>query len=136
VKKLIALLAVALAVFVAVYRQRIYVWDPVASVTRDGVPQDGVRVMLNFSNDVLVDDQSTNKRTIYVVQHGNKTAEFATDLRCIQYLACMTDADQATGDQLTPGERGGREAFEGVTMTNRRVEFVNEHGDLIAAVLR
>lgn len=135
-KKILVVFAVALAVFVFVCRERIYVWDPLAGVTRDGVKQDGVRVMINYSNDVLVDDASTATRRIYLVQNWNKTAEYATALHCIEFLACMTDADQATGDKLTPGERGKREPFEGVTMTNRRVEFVDEHGNLVAVVLR
>ena len=134
-KKILLLLGLALVVFAVVYRQRIYMWDPLATVSREGVKQSGVRVMINYSNDVLVDDGSTDKRTIYLVQHWNKAAEYATALRWIEYLACMTDADQATGDTLTPGSRGRREPFEGVTMTNRRVEFVDEHGALVAVVL-
>ncbi len=135
-KKLLLLLGVALVVFAVVYRQRIYVWDPLATVTRDGLKQSGVRVMINYSNDVMMDDASTNTRRIYLVQNWNKTAQYATALRCIEYLACMTDADQATGEKLTPGYRGRREPFEGVTMTDRRVEFVDERGNLVMVVLR
>jgi len=137
VKKLLLLLAVALVVFVVVYRQRIYVWDPLATVSRDGVKQGGVRVMINYSNDILMDDGSTTIRRIYIVQQWNKAAQFFTGpLRCIEYLACMTDADQATGDKVEPGSRGRREPFEGVTMTNKRIEFVDEHGNLVEVLLR
>lgn len=136
-KKLLLLLALALAVFAVVYRQRIYVWDPLATVSRDGVKQGGVRVMINFSNDVLMDDDSTNLRRIYLVQQWNKVAQFSTGpLRCIEYLACMTDADQAPGDKVEPGSRGRREPFEGVTMTSKRIEFVDEHGNLVEVLLR
>ena len=136
-KKLLLLLAVALVVFVVVYRQRIYVWDPLATVSRDGVKQGGVRVMINYSNDILMDDGSTTIRRIYIVQQWNKAAQFFTGpLRCIEYLACMTDADQATGDKVEPGSRGRREPFEGVTMTNKRIEFVDEHGNLVEVLLR
>ena len=136
-RKLLLLLMVALVIFVVVYRQRIYVWDPIATVTRDGVKQGNVRVMINYSNDVLVDDGSTETRAIYLVQHWNHAAEYSMGpLRCIRFLACMTDADQALGAKLVPGFRGRREAFEGVTMTDRRVEFVDEHGALVEVVLR
>ena len=136
-KKLLLLLTVALVVFVAVYRQRIYVWDPLATVSRDGVKQGSVRVMINYSNDILMDDGSTSIRRIYLVQQWNKVAQFSTGpLRCIEYLACMTDGDQASGDKVDPGSRGRREPFEGVTMTNRRMEFVDEHGNLVEVLLR
>ena len=136
-KKLVLLLTVALVVFVVLYRQQIYLWDPLATVTRDDVKQGSVRVMINFSNDILMDDSSTSTRRIYLVQHWNKTAQFATSrLRCIEYLACMTDAEQATGEKLIPGSRGRRDAYEGVTMTDRRIKFVDEHGALVEVVLR
>ncbi len=136
-KKLLLLLTVGLIVFVVVYRQQVYVWDPIATVSRDGVKQGSVRVMINYSNDILMDDNSTSTRRLYLVQHWNKAAEFATgQLRCIEYLACMTDAEQATGEKLTPGPRGKRDPYEGVTMTDRRIKFVDEHGALVEVVLR
>jgi hypothetical protein len=137
VRKLLLLILIGLIVFVAVYRQRIYVWDPIATVTRDGVKQGNVRVMINYSNDVLIDDGSRDQRVIYLVQSWNKTAEYSSGpLKCIRFLACMTDADQASGDKLVTGSRGKRDAFEGVTMTNKRVEFVDEHGALVRVMLR
>ena len=136
-KKILLLIGIALVVFAVMYRQRIYVWDPLATVSRDGVKQSGLRVMINYSNDVLVDDGSNGKHTIYLVQNWNKVAEYPTGpLHCIEYLACMTGADQAAGDKVTPGSRGRREPFEGVTMTDRRVEFLDENGNLVAIVLR
>ena len=136
-KKLLLLLGLALVVCVVVYRQRIYVWDPLATASRDDVKQGSVRVMINYTNDILMDDGSTNIRRIYLVQQWNKVAQFSTGpLRCIEYLACMTDADQATGEKLEPGSRGRRAPYEGVTMTNRRVKFVDEHGALVEVVLR
>ncbi len=136
-KRLLLLIAIGLLVFAAIYRQRIYVWDPLATVTRDGVKQSSVRVMINYSNDVLMDDNSTDRRRLYLVQNWNITAESSTGpLKCVQYLACMADADQASGEKIVPGSRGRREAFEGVTMTNKRVEFVDETGALVVVALR
>ena len=135
-KKIFALLTLALVVFVILYRQQIYVWDPIANVSRDGVKQGSVRVMINYSNDILADDNSTTTRRIYLVQHWDMAAKFATgQLRCIQYLACMTNAEQATGEKLVPGSRGKRDPYEGVTMTTRRIKFVDEHGALVEVAL-
>lgn len=136
-KKLLLLLTLALLAFIILYRQQIYVWDPLATVSRDSVKQGNVRIMINFSNDMLMDDNSTSTRRIYLVQHWNNAAQFATgQLRCIEYLACMTNAEQATGERLIPGPRGKREPYEGVTMTDRRIKFVDEHGALVEAILR
>jgi hypothetical protein len=136
-KKFLALVLLALVVFVAVYRQRIFLRDPLASVTRDGAKVSGVSVMINYSNDVLLHDHSGGTYRLYLVQNWNKQAEVPTvPLTCLQGLACMTDADQATATPIVPGSRGRRPAWEGVTMTNRRVEFVDEDGDLVQVVLR
>jgi hypothetical protein len=136
-KKLLAFLVLALVVFVVVYRQRLFLRDPLATVTRDGVKVSDVAVMINYSNDALLQDHSAGKYRIYLVQNWNKQAEVPTvALMCIQGLACMTDADQATATAIIPGSRGRRPAWEGVTMTNRRVEFVDEEGDLVQVVLR
>lgn len=136
-KKIFLLLIVALVIFVFVERQRIFVWDPIATVSRDGVKQGSVRAMINYSNDVLLDDNSTDKRRIYLVQNWDKTPKYPLGtMHCIQFLACMTEADQAEGAKIAPGPRGKREPFEGVTMTNRRVEFVDEHGALVLTTLR
>ena len=53
-KKIIALIALALIVFAVVYRQRLFLRDPLGSVTRDGVKEDGAQVFINWSNDVLL----------------------------------------------------------------------------------
>jgi hypothetical protein len=136
-RKLIAVMVLALVVFVVIYRQRLFLRDPLATVSRDGVKVSGVAVMINYSNDVLLDDHSAGKSRLYLVQNWNKQAEVPTAaLTCVQGLACMTDADQATATAITPGSRGRRPAWEGVTMTNRRVEFVDEDGDLVQVLLR
>jgi len=136
-KRLLALALICLVVFVVVYRQRIFVRDPLATVTRDGVKMGNVQVMINYSNDVLLQDGSTTERRLYLVQNWNKAAEVPTvPLKCIYGVACMTDADQASAMRLEVGSRGRRTPFEGVTMTNRRVEFVDEDGALVAVALR
>jgi hypothetical protein len=136
-RKIFGLLVLVLVVFVVIYRQRIFLWDPLASVTRDGVKVRGVRTMINYSNDVLLQDSSAGKKRMYLVQNWNKVAEVPTaPVKCLQGLGCLTDADQASASALEVGSRGRREPFEGVTMTNKRVEFVDEDGALVEVRLR
>jgi len=128
-KKLLVLMVLALAVFVAVQRQRIFLWDPLARVERAGVKLRDVRVMINYSNDVLLDDRSTNTRRLYLVQHWNGIPERpAGPLKCLEFLACMTDADRAAGEKLA----GAKPA----TMHSRLVEFTDENGTPVRVALR
>lgn len=136
-KRLLTLLVIGLIVFFVVFRQRLFVWDPLAKVTRDGAVVDGVRTLINSSNDVLLQDASAGKHRLYLVQGWSKVAATPTaPLTCVQLLGCMTDADQATAQAIPIGSRGRRSPFEGVTMTNRRVEFVDEDGALVEVKLR
>ena len=134
-RRFLLLLLLAFLLFVVVFRQRVFMWDPIASVTRDGVKQSGVRVMINYSNDVLVDDKSAEPHRMYVVQNWDKAAKFSTGpLKCIQFLACMTESDQAPGDRLAASARSGH--ADAVSMTNKQVQFVDEHGAVVAVSLR
>ena len=136
-KKLIALLVVGLVVFLMVYKQRIYLRDPLAKVSRDGQPVAAIQVMINYPTDVLLLDKSDGRNRIYLLQHWNMALGTPTvPVKCFEGLACMTDADQATEAMVPVGARGRRPPFEGVTMTNRRVEFVDEDGALVQVVLR
>lgn len=136
-KKLLGFVVLALMIFVIVFRQRVFLRDPLATVTRDGHKQGDVRVMINYSNDILMNDNSAATHRIYLVEGWNKVPQFlASTLRCINGVACMTDADQASGAPVPQGSRGRRPPFEGVTMTNKKVEFVDEDGALVEVTLR
>jgi hypothetical protein len=135
-RKLIGLLALALVVFLVVFRQRIFVRDVLSSVTRDGAPVSGVQVYINYANDVLLQDHSAGRKRLYLVQNWNQVVEAPTvPLNCIQLVACMTDADQATGDPIPAGRRRGGAASHGVTMSSREVDFVDEDGALVQVIL-
>ena len=136
-RKWIVLLTLVLVIFIAINRQRLFLRDPLATVTRDGAKVSGVDVMINYSNDVLLQDGSAGKHRLYLVQNWNKQAGFPTlPLTCVQGLACMTDADRATATAIAPGNRGRRTPVEGVSMTSRKVEFVDEDGALVQVALR
>ena len=136
-KKIIGLVLLALIVFLVVYRQRVFLRDPLATVTRDGHKEGDVRVMINYNNDILMDDNSASQRRIYIVEGWNKVPQFlASTLKCFNGVACMTDANQTSGTPVPEGSRGHRSPFEGVTMTNKKVEFVDEDGALVEVTLR
>lgn len=137
-KKLLGIIFLALIVFIVIYRQRVFLRDPVAHVTRDGQQQAGVRVMINFNNDLLMDDNSTAIHRIYLVEGWNHIPQFfSTSLKCINGMACLTDADHALGVAVVPGASLGRRSQgEIATMTNKQVEFVDESGALVSVTLR
>ncbi len=136
-RRLFTLVLIGVIIFVILFRQRIYLRDPLATVTRDDVKVGDVQTMINYSNDVLMQDGSKPEHRLYLVQNWNKTAEVPTaPLKCVMGVACVADADQASATRLEIGSRGTRPAFEGVTMTNRRVEFVDEDGALVKVMLR
>ncbi len=135
-RKLFLLVFLGLLAFVFIYRQRVFLRDPIATVTRDGVKQTDAKVMINFTNDILLDDSDGGKHRIYIVQNWNRIAGFPPGEKCIAGAACMMEADQVDATPVQVGSRGRRPPFEGVTMTNKQVEFVDEDGALVAVTLR
>lgn len=136
-KKISALLTLLLVLFIVVNRQRVFLRDPLATVTRDDTKQSNVEVLINYSNDVLLEDASEGRQKVYLVQNWNRLAAVpSAPLVCLRNLACMTNADQPSATAIVPGGRGSRPPFEGVTMTNREVEFVDEDGSLVKVMLR
>jgi len=120
----VTVLLVALAV---VYRQRLFVRDPLASVERNGESQEGVRVFINYANDVMVEDG--NHR--YLLQAWNATPGTPMHLACLQGLVCLTDADQAATSPL-----GGSGYQAHAVMATREATFVDETGARIRIRLR
>lgn len=93
-KRFLLLLSLAFVVFVAVYRQRLFLRDPLAKVYRDGVRQQGAQVYINYSNDILVlDDGSVPS---YMVQNWNRQPGVPQSLKCLHAMACWSDHDRAT----------------------------------------
>lgn len=93
-KKLIALLILLLIVFVVVERKRVFVRDPLASVTRNGEKVSGQQVYINFYNDVLLEND--NPPMLVLLVEKDHPVGFPTKLRCIRWVACLTDADAAS----------------------------------------
>jgi hypothetical protein len=93
VKKVLLLIVVVLAVFAVYNRQRLYVRDPLANVTRDGVEEKGVQVYINYSNDVLLENDNP-PRYATLLQKGQPLGSPRV-IQCVHWLACLTEADVA-----------------------------------------
>jgi hypothetical protein len=93
-KKLLLLVVLVAILFIAYNRERVFIRDPLANLMRDGVKEDGAQVFINFSNDVLLENEAV-PMYITLVQHGQPIG-LPTGLSCIHWVVCMTNADKAT----------------------------------------
>jgi hypothetical protein len=118
-----------LVIFVGVFRQRIFLRDPLGKMERNGVAVDGARLFINFSNDVLVEEPGTERR--YLVQGWSGVPGVPQILGCVQGLVCWTDADHAAVFPLD-----GRGAGARAVMSAKEVAFVDETGARVRAQLR
>ena len=116
-KKLIALFVIALVAFVVVERKRVFVRDPLATVTQNGKEVDGEQTYINFYNDVILENDNP-PMLVRLVEQGQPIG-IPTKLRCIHWVACLTDADIATTYQL-----GGTIQ----SMSSKSVSFRDEKG--------
>lgn len=137
-KRLLLLLTVLLVVFVAINRQRVFLWDPVARVTVAGVAEPNARVMINFSNDVLLFEPAAvpGMQNITLLEGWNLTPGTPAELKCLANVACMTDADHATVTPLVLRARRPGEALGTVVMEDTRVRYLNADRALVDLKLR
>jgi hypothetical protein len=129
VRKILIVGTLLLVVFVAVFRQRIFVRDPLGKVERNGVAQDGTRLYINYSNDVLVEDSARHQ--FVLVQGWSALPGVPQRLFCLTGLMCWTDADKAA--VFPVAGVGGRTP---AVMNAKEVTFVDESGSRIRAGLR
>jgi len=125
VKKLIALLILLLIVFVVVERKRVFVRDPLASVTRAGQNVSGEQVYINFYNDVLLENDNPPMHVLAIEQ--GQPIGFPTKLRCIHWVACLTDSDAATTKPLEGSIQ---------SMSNKAVHFRDQDAQQWVITLR
>jgi len=119
-KKLLFVVLVVVIAFLYINRHRVYVRDPLASLTRNGVPESGAQVFINHSNDVLIENDNPPMYTT-LVQHGEPVGAPAK-IYCLHWLICMTTdvhppllgtvapADSMTDKLVTYRDRDGRTA--------------------------
>ena len=128
-RKILIAGTVLLVVFVAVFRQRIFVRDPLGKVERNGVAQDGTRLYINYSNDVLVEDSARHQ--FVLVQGWNGLPGVPQHLFCLTGMMCWTDADRAA---VFPVEGVGGKTP--AVMSAKGVMFVDESGAKVTVALR
>jgi hypothetical protein len=125
-KKLFLVAVLVFVVFVVVERQRLFLRDPLAKVTRDNVIEDNMRVYINYSNDVLL-EHTEEPVTLTIVQHGQHIG-IPRMLRCLHWVACMTDGEQAGLVETMAGPVG--------EMSGKMVEFKDDKGRDVKVTLR
>ena len=92
--KLIVLIVVVLAVFVVVEKDKLFVRDPLAHVTRNGVKEDGAQVFINYRNDVLIENDNA-PAYIEIVQADQPIGVPKVSV-CVHWAMCLMDAYPAT----------------------------------------
>ena len=127
-KRILIVGILLLGVFVAVFRQRIYVRDPLGKVERSGVAQAGSRLYINYSNDVLVEDAARHQ--FVLVQGWSGLPGVPQHLFCLTGLMCWTDADKAA---VFPVDGVGKTP---AVMSAKEVTFVDESGAKVRVGLR
>jgi hypothetical protein len=128
-RKILVVGTLLLVIFVAVFRQRIFLRDPLGKMERNGIAVDGARLFINFSNDVLVEEPGTERR--YLVQGWSGLPGVPQILGCVQGLVCWTDADHAAVFPLD-GHGAGAKAV----MSAKQVTFADETGAQVRVQLR
>jgi hypothetical protein len=128
-RKILIVGTLLLAVLVAVFRQRIFVRDPLGKVERNGAAQDGTRLYINYSNDVLVEDSTRHQ--FVLVQGWKKLPGVPQHLFCLTGMVCWTDADRAAAFPVDGV--GGRTP---AVMSAKEVRFVDESGAKVRVALR
>jgi hypothetical protein len=80
-------------IYLAYNRERVFIRNPLGSLTRDGVKEEGAQVFINYSNDVLIENDRAPMYTTLVQR--NRPIGTPANLKCVHYVVCMTDADSA-----------------------------------------
>jgi hypothetical protein len=118
-RKLILLLVVIAVVFVVWNRQRLYVRDPLGTVLRDGVKEQGAQVLINYSNDVLLQNYNA-PMYVTLIQHGDRVGT-PVEMHCVAYVVCLMDADE-------PAFISTDEGAKVTTMTGKMMEYHDANG--------
>jgi hypothetical protein len=119
-------------VVLVVFRQRLFLRDPIAKVERNGLQQTEYRVYLNYFNDILVEDMAQDRRYLVQAREGVPMVPgIPGHLGCVRGLACLTEENYAPTDPL-----GGKGYAPAVEMTNAYVTFLDGDGASMRVSLR
>ena len=138
-KRLLILAFFVLLALVLYNRERVFLRDPLATVWKSAKPdgsnavkQPDVQVYINYSNDVLLMHEAHPGGYTLLVQHWNRTPGTPVQLKCIHWMACLTDDDHAA---ILPVQPTGNYDPK-VQMTDRDVAWVDPQGGRMHVQLR
>jgi hypothetical protein len=133
-KRYLLLVLLVLVGLVFIYRERVFVRDPLGTVYRDEVKQSGVEVFINNENDVLLEKNGQPGAYRILVQHWDMVPGTPARLTCLIWTACLTEADNAP---ILAMVGNGNDTYDPkVTMTGSEVSFVDGSGAKIRVELR
>ena len=113
---------------VVVYRDRLYLRDPLGRLERDGRRVEDARVFINYSNDVLVQEKQGTR--MFVVQNWSHAATVPAGLTCVQGMLCLTPADRVVDAQ----SEGGAQTT--AVMSSREASYTDAAGSRVRVVIR
>lgn len=125
-RKLLFLTLIVLVALAVIYHDRLFLRDPLGKLERNGVVVNDARVFINYSNDVLIQEDDGHR--MFVVQNYNKLPGSPAGLTCIQGLLCVTPSDQAVPGSAEPSNRA--------QMSDREVSFTDSLGSRIHVQIR
>lgn len=125
-RKLLLLILIVLVAAIAIYRQRLFLRDPLGKIYVNGAQVEGAHIFINYSNDVLVLDPSARP---LIVQNWDHIPSHPQLLTCLHSMACLTQDDHAP---KTPVITRDPQA----AMTDREVTFTNESGAPVRITIR
>lgn len=91
-RRFLVLLTLVLIVLAVMYRDRLYLRDPLGKISRNSVEQEDARIYINYENDVLVREQHGTR--MFVVQHWNRQPAVPGKLTCVEGMMCVTASDR------------------------------------------
>jgi hypothetical protein len=131
-RKLLVVALIAVVVVLVIFRQRLFLRDPIAKVERDGTEQKEYRVYLNYFNDILIEDLEGNRRILVQARDDKPmTPGVPMHLQCVRGMACLTEVEYAPTVPLA-----GKEYVSQVEMTNSFVSFRDADGASMRVSLR
>ena len=139
-KKILLLVFLVVLGFIWVNRGRVYVRDPLATVYKTAaggggeVKQSGVQVYIDYSNDVLLEQDAEPGGYRVLVQGWNKMPGTPVVLKCLRWMVCMADADHASAYPVAWNGKGKYDPR--VAMSGREVSFVEGDGAMVRVELR
>jgi hypothetical protein len=132
VKRIVIVGLLVLIVVLVVFRQRLFVRDPIAKVERNGQQQAEYRVYVNYFNDILVEDLAQDRRYLVQARDGVPMVPgIPGHLGCVRGLACLTEENFAATEPL-----GGKGYAPAVEMTSAYVTFLDGDGASMRVSLR